>query len=184
MIALYKPTLLSIAFCLAVTTSILSSSAFAQEQDEKVTVKHKVFKIKSSSDKPTKIEIEENGEVKLIEVNMKDFNDQALLESKLINLDEDTRATVLKIIRQSGRALGNGLAFIDTENESSFTLDNIKFDGNFNGQTEIIVVKDGENADFKGILKGHKQAIVKLIEKGEFTRDELNEIQKALDAKY
>jgi Fe2+ transport system protein B len=184
MIAPNKFTLLSLVLGLIAATSLTNSMALAQDKDTKTTVKHRVFKIQTGNEKPTKIEVDEDGQVQIIELNMEDLKDDALLQSKLMNLDEDTRATVLKVIQQSGKNASNGLAFINTDNKSTFTLDNIQFDEELTKNTEIVVVRADDNVNFKGILKGHHQAVIKLIEKGEFTRDELNAIQKALDAKY
>lgn len=75
----------------------------------------------------------------------------------------------------------------DLENVSDVEiLQELGLDGNANSiQTmkNVTVISAGDGEHFVGSLKGHHKAIVKLIEKGEFTRDELDQIQEALDAK-
>jgi hypothetical protein len=156
-------------------------------------VKHKVIEVKRNADALSKIEIEENGEIKVIELTADELNDADMLESKLADLDEDTRAIVFEALNDSKNRFGKGLTFFSSQSPSDLSIDQLKvtrgdinainIETDIEGNREVIVVNRGE-ATFKGVLKGHHQAIINLIEKGEFTRDELNEIRTALDAKF
>jgi len=191
MTSLNKFALLAIAISLAVGTSLNSPYLSAQETVDNTIVKHKVIQLKRNADATSKIEIEDNGKVQIIELKASDLEDEVLLESKLANLDDDTRTMVLEALGSSKKRFTNGFAVIDTQGSQDMSfnvrsLEDIDIeieDVKMGGTREMIVVNRGD-AVFKGVLKGHHNAIINLIEKGEFTRDELNEIRKALDAKF
>lgn len=200
MTSLNKLAPLSLAMILLGCTSFNSSLSAAQESSEKTinnpVVKHKVIELKRNADvlsALSKIQIEENGEVKIIELTSGELDDAAMLESKLADLDGDTRAIVMEALNNNKNRFPEGRAFLGVQRPSGLSIDKLKIkrgdvnainiETDIDGNREVIVINRGE-ATFKGVLKGHHQAIINLIEKGEFTRDELNEIRKALDAKF
>lgn len=197
MTSLYKFTPLGLAMILLAGASFNSSLLAAQENSEKTmdnaVVKHKIIEVKRNADAVSKIEIEEDDDVKVIELTTVELDDPAVLESKLADLDEDTRAIVMDALNSSNNRFGKELAFISSQSPSELSIERLKvkrgdidainIETDIDGGREVIVLNRGE-ATFKGVLKGHHQAIINLIEKGEFTRDELNEIRKALDAKF
>jgi hypothetical protein len=197
MTSLYKFAPLGLAMLLLAGTSFNSSLLAAQENSEKTmnnaVVKHKIIEVKRNADAVSKIEIEEDGDVKVIELTTVELDDPAMLESKLADLDEDTRAIVMEALNSSKNRFDKGLAFISTQSPSELSIerlqvkrgdiDAINIETDIDGERDVIVLNRGD-ARFKGVLKGHHKAIINLIEKGEFTRDELNEIRKALDAKF
>lgn len=191
MTSIHKFAFLPIALGIAAGTSLNSPYLSAQEAVDNTIVKHKVIQLKRNADAISKIEVEENGEVQVIELKASDLDDAVLLESKLADLDDDTRTMVLEALNTSKNRGTKGLAFINTQGSHDISLDTLSLDAidieiddlTMDGKREMIVVNRGDTV-FKGVLKGHHKAIINLIEKGEFSRDELNEIRKALDAKF
>ncbi|MBT1452177.1 hypothetical protein KJ365_14920 [Glaciecola sp. XM2] len=173
---------------LALTTAalLMSTQALGQETSEKV--KHKVIEIKAKSSLPTIIQIDDNGERKVIELDSSEIEDLALLESKLTGLDSETQALVLSLMSERDKK-GKGRFFFPNSDgassqETTMRLNKMLEGSELRKDVEVFVLNDGEGIEFKGALKGHHQSIVKLIEHGEFTREQLNEIRAALDAKY
>ena len=169
--------------CALIAFALTTSPVNAQDVEEDVIkVKHKVIQLKKQGQLPTTIEIEENGDVKVIEVSSEELADKALLAEKLNTLDETTRATVLEILANTERGAHKNIALFSNKEGNNISLDDLG--KSFTGTHEVIVIKEGDDIEFKGKLKGHHSAIVKLIEKGDFSRKELDEIRAALDAKY
>lgn len=185
------------------TASLLAiplALSFAVQQEEAVAetkVQHKVIEIKRSSNEPTLVEIDNDGEVHMIELLPEDIKSITVLNDKLVHLDEHTKELVLKIVK--GQKFIDGDVSVDTEFISE-TIESLDIEGlekelvfhinkngdgqHFSTDKKVMVINGGEGMSFSGSLKGHHKGIIKLLEKGEFTRDELAEIQKALDAKY
>lgn len=169
--------------CALIAFALTNSTVNAQDvEEDEIKLKHKVIQLKKQGQLPTTIEIEENGDIKVIEVTSDELADKALLAEKLNTLDETTRETVLEIIANNQSRSGKNIAFIKSKEGSNVSLNDLG--KSFTGTHEVILIKEGDDIEFKGKLKGHHSAIVKLIEKGDFTRKELDEIRAALDAKY
>lgn len=186
---LKKLATLPLCGALVSIAALTATNVYAQEtEQEAVQVKHKVIQLKRSNNLPTTIEIEENGQVHVIKMNMDELQDDSALALKLQNLDEETRETVLSILKNSGKNLSGGMSeglsfFSSTENKV-IELSDIDINTERLSEHEVFVINNGDNVDFKGILKGHHNAVIKLIEKGQFSREELDQIRAALDAKY
>jgi hypothetical protein len=169
--------------CALIAFTLTNTPVNAQDVEEDVIkVKHKVIQLKKQGQLPTTIEIEENGDVKVIEMTSDELADKALLAEKLNVLDETTRETVLEIIANNERGSHKNIALFSNKEGDNISLNDIGT--NFTGTHEVVLIKEGDDIEFKGKLKGHHSAIVKLIEKGDFNRKELDEIRAALDAKY
>lgn len=169
--------------CALIAFALTNSPVNAQDvEDDVIKVKHKVIQLKKQGQSPTSIEIEENGDIKVIEVTSDELADKALLAEKLNVLDDTTRETVLEILANTERGAHKKIALFSSEEGNNITLNDLGT--SFAGSHEVIVIKEGDDIEFKGKLKGHHSAIVKLIEKGDFNRKELDEIRAALDAKY
>jgi hypothetical protein len=170
------------AACLGMSSMVLASDIEVQDKP-KVEMKHKVIQLIAKTNQPTILEIEENGEVQIIELESSALQDITLLEERLGNLDSETRKTILEVVQQENNRVKGAITMVKRENGEDAGRQELILE-QLEGVTEIVIMDSGETAKFKGVLKGHHSTVIKLIEKGEFTRDELNEIQKALDAKY
>ena len=181
---------------LVISSLALGGSVVAGDKD--VDVRHKVIEIKAQTDEDVKIKVKGDSETQTVVLEVEDLNDDAMIEQKLAHLDDETRETVLNAlqgIKHIGKAdfthpfvsgdidkkvmvMHKGdseLAFVhgDADMDFEFTSD----DGEHLVRKHIII--GGEQQ----VLKGHTNAIVRLIEKGEFSQDELDKIQAAVDAK-
>lgn len=191
-------TLKSVAIVSLLVMPVAFSVAALQEEPKVETkVQHKVIEIKRSSSQPTLVEIDNDGEVQIIELLPEDIESITVLNDKLVDLDDHTKELVLNIV--NGQKFVDGDVSVDTKFIAE-TIEGLDLDGlekelifhiNKNGNSQhfstdkkVMVINGGDGMSFNGILKGHHKGIIKLLEKGEFTRDELAEIQKALDAKY
>lgn len=169
--------------CALIAFALINPTVSAQEQEaDVIKVKHKVIQLKKQGQLPTSIEIEENGDIKVIQVTSDELANKDLLAEKLQTLDKTTRETVMEILSNTERGSHKALALFSDNEGANISLNDLRT--NFTGTHEVIVINDGDDIEFKGKLKGHHSAIVKLIEKGDFNRQELDEIRAALDAKY
>jgi hypothetical protein len=169
--------------CALIAFALTSTSVTAKDaEDNETKVKHKVIQLKKQGQLPTTIEIEEEGDIKVIEVTSEELTDKALLAEKLNELDDATRETVLEILANTERGSHQNLAVFSSKDGNNISLNDLG--KSFTGTHEVVVIKQGDDIEFKGKLKGHHSAIVKLIERGDFNRNELDEIRAALDAKY
>jgi hypothetical protein len=173
-----------------VGTLALTGAVTAEEE-----VKHKVIEIKAVKNHDVNVWVESDGSSETHVFSADQLVDSGLLEEKLSNLDEETRKTVMDAL-QGIHMSGDGEAHVSLE--KVFVMNNgdsqrVEFIGGEDANIDIEVIgknghkmvrkhfihADGDNS----ILKGHTDAIAKLIERGEFSRDELDKIQAALDAK-
>ncbi|MFW8589697.1 hypothetical protein ACOI22_02730 [Glaciecola sp. 2405UD65-10] len=158
-------------------------------------VKHRTIDINVVKDQDVKVKVASEMGTESLFFTPAELKDAELLESRLANLDPDTKETIskaLKGINMSGeggaqhtiekvfvmnKGDGERLEFY-AEDEDNVKIE-FSGDGNPKMIRKHIVDGDGEYR----VLKGHSDAITKLIENGEFSRDELDKIQAALDAK-
>ena len=158
-------------------------------------VRHKTIEIKAAKDSDVSVWIDSDGFTQTVIMTATELADSEILEEKLADLDDETKATVMRALQ--GMSLSG-------DGEDSFGLEKIfvvnkgdghrvEFIGDYDANMDIemtagsahrmvrkhVIHVDGEH----GILKGHSNAIAKLIEKGEFSQEELDKIQAALDAK-
>jgi len=118
--------------------------------------------------------------------------DTQVLAAKLESLDPETRQTVMDALQ--------GVPHVDTgEHEVKKVYVLNKGEGqrvefiDDDGDIEMEIVAGGQHKIIRkhfihgdggeGILKGHTSVIASLIERGEFSQDDLDKIQAALDAK-
>lgn len=165
---------------------------------------HKVIEVKAIKHKNVQVMVEDNGEQNVIVISDEEMADEYLLEEKLRELDDDTRETVLQAIEGTKHMFvkpGLGLSLGDMAHKKvfvvnggegevvhSYTSGDMAYEFDFassedqDGKTVLKrhIIIGGESDK---VLKGHTDAIVKLIERGEFTQDELDKIQLAIDVK-
>jgi hypothetical protein len=164
---------------LAVVTSL-----YADENDKPEKVK-----IKYIQDSDVKV-FTELGDVKeIIVLKKEDLNDLSVLQDKLANLHQDTREIVMSALEKAGEHIDdvheNVKVIVDDQEGQLIKM--LKYAQHIEdtvGDIDVIKHKivyaldDDETS-----IQGHTNAIVKLIEHGEFSQDELDQIQLAIDKK-
>ena len=174
-------------------SSAVSSVAMA---DDHADIKHKVIQIKAIKDHETNITVNTDAVSDSFFFSQEELEDDNLIYDKIAHLDDETRETILNAldnIKRTGdstiEVLGDNVTVLNKGKGQRFV-----FLGTDNSvrDIELDVVHDGEHKTIKkhviiggaeGMLKGHADAIVTMIERGEFDQDELDEIQAAVDAK-
>ena len=157
-------------------------------------VKHKTIEIKAIKGQDVKVWVESDNDSQTVIVTAEELANSDLLADKLAGLDPQTRETVMQALQGVNMSdEGEG----PREVEKVFVMNKgdgqrIEFMGGedhdidiemFHGDGQKII-KHVIRADEDSILlKGHSEAITKLIERGEFNQAELDKIQAALDAK-
>ena len=165
---------------------------------------HKLIEVKAIKHKNVQVMVEDNGEQNVILISDEEMNDEYLLEQKLSQLDDETRETVLQAIEGTRHMfVHSGLdmsedgtkhkkVFVVNGGEGHVVHTDTSVDMAYEYDFETIEDAEGKTVlkrqiviggDSNKVLKGHTDAIVKLIERGEFTQDELDKIQLAIDVK-
>ena len=163
-----------------------------------------VVEIRADKEKLTTVKVESNGVEEIIELTPEELADDVILETRLSILDEKTRSTVLKALQGTRHMVdgsidltqfaemkkhGHHKVMVINSGDSHLAhniedLDTVvefaSNDDKFHKVVRQHVIVDGMD---NTILKGHSDAIVRLIERGEFSPEELDSIQAALDAK-
>lgn len=167
-------------------------------------VKHKFIQIHADNKEDVVIKIEKDDVLSKFVITHEELADEDLLDIKLAELDDETRETVMQAL-EGTRHMFDGSMDLGKMKLSGFDGDHkvmvinggeghVLFEDGFDGiDLDVHVEGDGDHkiikkhvivADGKhGVLKGHTNAIVKMIERGEFSQDELDQIQAALDQK-
>jgi hypothetical protein len=184
---------------LAVGSLALGGAVFADD-DKEVQVKHKIIEINADSDSDVNIVVAGDGHDETISMTFDEMKDEYILEERLAHLDEDMRNTIMsalsgvktmKFTSDDGNSFfhdvdkkvvvmhggDGGLTFANTVGDADFDFEFLSDDGDAKVRKHIVI------GDASHVLKGHTDAIVRLIEKGEFTQDELDKIQSAIDVK-
>jgi hypothetical protein len=155
-------------------------------------VQHKLVEIKAVKGHDLTVWVEKNGDAKTIILDANELQNKEALLAKLAELDEDTRNTVLKTLEEvksgpEGKTLHNERVFVMNKGEGQvIDIDENQVSivgedaGGKHHMVKQIFIDDGSPAMS---LKGHADAITQLIDRGEFSREELDKIQAAIDAK-
>lgn len=173
----------------AVGSLALAGAVFAENP-------HRLIEIKADRDQEVNIVINNDGVSETLDFTAEELNDRQLLEQKLAHLDDDTRDTLMQTLETVKLDVGAGL--IEGKHENKVVVMH-------KGAGELVKILHGSDVDLEyeigegsdhqvirkhvvignheGVLKGHTGALVDLIKKGEFSQDELDEIQAAIDAK-
>lgn len=175
------------------TTLLATGLALAVVFTADAKINHKIINVNVDSGDEVSIRLNQDGEHSVFAFTRDELNDQALVDSKLAGLDDKTRETVLKVLHN-----------LDEDSGRLFTSDQVKVLNGGEGQAVSFystssqgyqqVLIDDEEGDGKAhnrvmifgnnkTIKGHGNAIIKLIERGEFDSEMLEKIQAALDAK-
>jgi hypothetical protein len=169
----------------------LTGAVLADEE-----VKHRVIEIKAVKGENVNVMVDANGNSQTVIVSHDELADSDLLEAKLADLDDETRETVLQALQGlSGSGALDSAQHMHGGKHRVMILN--KGDGQLlemGGDTNIEIEIDGDDKhvmrrhivigdDIHEALTGHTDAIAKLIERGEFSQEELDKIQAAVDAK-
>ena len=169
----------------------LTGAVFADED-----IKHKIIEIKAVKGENVNIMVDTNGKSETVIISHDELADPNLLKDKLTNLDDETRETVLEALKELSGNEPHDLMKMKHGGKHKVIVVN-KGDGQLmkmSDDNDIEIQIDGDEGhimrkhiviedDSYDIIKGHSDAIAKLIERGEFTQQELDRIQAALDAK-
>lgn len=179
--------------------AVVGSLALAGAVIAEENVKHKIIEIKAVKDKDVSVWVDSDGNSETLMFTAGELADSDLLAAKLANLDDDTRETVMEALQginmpHDGEAeievekvfvvnKGDGhriklLGVGDAANENDVDIE-IMTEGGHKMIRKHFIHGGGKH----GVLKGHTEAIAKLIERGEFSQEELDKIQAAVDAK-
>lgn len=167
-----------------------------------------VVEIRADKEKLTTIRVESNGIEELIELTPEELADDAALETRLAILDKKTRKTVMQALQGTRHMVDGSMdlaklvemkkhgahkVMVINGGEGHVAHEDLEvlvdFDSDDHQSHKLVrkhVIVDGTTTLTQGehtVIKGHSDAIVRLIEKGEFSQEELDSIQAALDAK-
>lgn len=187
---------------IAAALSVLTTSTFAAYAPmggEEVIVKEFKIEVDADTDKGAHIMVDSNGNHSVVELPKDALNDPEQIDAALADLPEETREKVKKAL--SGIHMdGEGFSFqveedvkkqwvSKSDNEHVIIVD-IENEGDINGEVVKKIIKKighGEHGDKKVFEFKHgkisAESIVHLLKKGEFSSDDLNKIQQALDEK-
>jgi len=166
------------------------------------SIKHKVIEVKALQGDQVKVLVHNDDAKEVIVLQDGEVTDDVIVQDKIAHLDEDTQQTILQALEGTRHLFVDG--DMDLKNLGGMEKVIVLNEGFGELIKEFvsdvrISVDDEEHTDHDGkkvfkhkvivadgsdsVLKGHTDAIVKLIERGEFDRDELDRIQVALDSK-
>ena len=170
-----------------VASFALTGAVIAEEE-----VTHKAIEIKVIKDHDVSVWVDEDGDTQTLVFSPSEILDTEVLVTRLESLDPQTRETVIDALQ--------GVQHVDTvdrEVQKVYVMNKgagqrVEFFGD-DSDIEMEVVADEKHTivqrhiihveGAEGILKGHTSVIASLIERGEFSQDDLDKIQAAIDAK-
>lgn len=161
--------------------------------DDSRDVRHKIIEIKTKKGADIDVMVEADGHSEQVVLTPEELNDPDILESKLAHLDDETRETVMSALSGISVSGEHGMeihkAKVITVNKGAgeqlhVYSDDVDVDFEFvHGEGNKRIKKHIVIGDHDGVIKGHSSAIVSLIDRGEFSQEELDKIQAAVDAK-
>jgi len=172
----------------AIVASLALTGAVIAEEE----ITHKTIEIKMVKDHDVSVWVDSDGNSETLVFSPSEILDTKVMASKLENLDPETRQTVMQALE--------GVRHVDTgerEIQKVYVMSKgegqrVEFIGD-DSDVEMEIVSGGQHKIIrkhfihedggKDILKGHTSVIESLIERGEFSQDDLDKIQAALDAK-
>ena len=174
--------------------AVVASFALAGVVTAEEEIKHKTIEIKAVKGKAVNVWVEDDSGSQAVIVTAEELADSDLLADKLAGLDDQTRETVMDALQGVNQSHDGD---VEHEIEKVYVMNKgdgqrIEFIGDDDHDVDIEVINGGDGKIIKHVirangdssaLKGHSGAITKLIERGEFSQDELDKIQAALDAK-
>lgn len=199
---LFKKTSLAIAFSLAGVVSSVSALAMVSDDDHVSTEIHQIevsVEDTGSSMDEAKIFVDIDGEVTNLSIPKSSLQDKAALEAALADVPEELREKLLKdlgnihidentikIVKGDGHDSAMSWSS-DTGNEHVFVIE--MEEGELGSDIANKVIKKFRHGSGEKIIEFKHGAglgadsIIRLLEHGKYSADELNKIQQALDAK-
>jgi hypothetical protein len=170
-----------------VASFALTGAVIAEEE-----ITHKTIEIKAVKHQDVSVWVDSDGDSQTLVFSPSEIQDTKVMASKLESLDPETRQTVMQAL-QGVRHINTG----EREVQKVYVMNKgegqrVEFIGP-DSDVEMEIVSGGEHKIIRrhfihedggeAILKGHTSVIASLIERGEFSQDDLDKIQAALDAK-
>lgn len=180
----------------------LIGGVYAGDDLHQKVVEHKVIEIRADANKNVVINVDDQ----TLTLTPQELEDEDLLAMRLSEFDERTRETIMQTI-EGTRHLFSGEGHFDIskiKGAKDHKMIMVKGGDSkiikeiFVDDSEVDILVDGDQKQkvvkkqviFAGhgdldhtVLSGHTDVIVKMIERGEFSQDELDQIQMALDNK-
>lgn len=210
---LFNKTALAISFSIFGAICSVSALAMATDStvSDKLQKVHKLYKIEiqHSGDDDAMIFVSDNGNVKEFTIDKDSFIDKEQLELALIDIPADIRGKIFVALEGINHGVENHIVIeIDDELER-----HVNWVGESVGENVVIIANDADYdhhvdistkvskkvskhifkklsnkpglhvMEFKHGGKMTKDSVIRLLSRGEFSADELNEIQMALDSK-
>jgi len=194
----FRKTALAVAFSLIGVVSSVSALAMATNEQNNVVEIHEIEVIADDSD-TVKIFASNDGDVTNVSLPKSALQDKEQLAAALVDVPEDLREkllqslgnihfdeNVIKIIK--GEDHDNAMSWSsDSDSEQVFV---IELDDD-NSNTEIVsqMIKKFSHGDVEKVIEFKHGAgmsadsVIRLLEHGKYSVDDLNKIQQALDAK-
>jgi len=193
---------LPLALALAVLGTTSSLSALAMKADQEPVVKEIKIEIEKDNAKGASIFVVADGESTAVDISPDTLNDKEALAEALSELPDETKDKVLQAL--------DGLS-LDAKHIKVHSGDHkvLEWNGSMENEHVIVMDIDGELGDdsdkeklhqvIKRVIKGHgsdgfaykfkhggklsADSLIRLLEHGKFSQDDLDKIQQALDAK-
>ncbi len=162
---------------------------------------HKKIEIRAADGDVVVVKVDTNDALQVIELDQSDLGDENMLLAKLADLDDEAQEMVMQALQGVSHMVDGSMDFshfhhvgnekhkvvvvndgegtvVHKSGDMDFSFDFDGEDGERKVRKQILIGKDAHS-----IIKGHSDVIVRLIENGEFSQEELDKIQAALDAK-
>jgi len=203
---LLNKTSLALALSIFGAASTMSALAVASADKDELRQLHRIEVIAGDSEQ-VKVFVNANGETTNVSLTKDALQDRAQLEAALVDVPEELREKLLnsldslhldtKVIDIDGLVeLGEGMSLL--ENSSGENVFVVKIDGDESEHSiASTVVRELKHSFKHGLSTGDKHrviefkhrgklgadSVVRMLEHGKYSAEELNKIQQALDAK-
>lgn len=161
---------------------------------------HKVIEIKAKQGEDITVVVESDGVSENMVFTFDEIVEPYMIESRVAHLDEETRETVVQALKgledlvegavhgvgEVGQHAAKVVVMHKGEGDLVHVNSDVDMDYDYEivqGEGDKIVKKHIILGKHDTVLRGHSDAIVGLIERGEFSEEELEKIQAALDGK-
>lgn len=155
---------------LALTAALLSCTSVAQDEQKIEVIK---------TDSKAKVVWVDNGDSQTINLDGVDLSDKAALEQALSALPKEKRDKLVAMLSQSEdgkfRIISAGEGIELHGKKVLIELDKDNADGEVKHQV-VKIIKSGEGGEF--------ELVKSLLEKGSFSKEQLQQLQALLDAKH
>lgn len=182
---------------LVVGALALAGSVAARDKGDGTT--HRVIEVQALKGQDITISVDTDGTTVTKLLNIDQLNDKVYVDAELADLDDSARMLIREALEDVIPILpkGTDLTHVDHTKRKVIVLNSgdgerVHVTGHGEMDFEFNVVQEGVDGmierqfvigDEQTVLRGHTPAIVKMIERGGFSQEELDQIQAAVDAK-